>query len=221
MKWLLLTTSTLLVIAPAYAKDVKRVNPERLYQEAKAQCEAQKPTNPDGWPAYRACISEAKGRILMERDKRVSSTCGKYAGDDQSQCIDWVYTRGSTNWSPKLNAEREQLRRSLGDRPLPPENPRVLQQGRQHQLEERENINRAMRNDPRSHQSTITGIGGHGGDIQQSTPSRAPTFSTPNVSGNGEGKAVGGVRMYGEPGGRPGELEDVENDVRNLMEKKR
>jgi hypothetical protein len=207
MKWLLLTTSTLLVIAPAYAKDVKRVNPERLYQEAKAQCEAQKPTNPDGWPAYRKCIADAKGRILM-RDARISSACGKHSGDEQDQCIDWMYSHGgATTWSP--SPLREKLKQELNavPRPLPPENPTGIEKGRQHQLEERRQIDRAIRNDPRSNQSTITGIGG--GHVQ----------SAPSIQSAPSGNVVGGVRMYGDPSGQPSDL-DVENDVRKLMDNK-
>src|SRR5215470_5457846 len=146
-KWLYLTSAVVLVATPAFAKDVKRViSPEQLYQEAKKQC-PERATSPEGWREIRACIANAKERIILARDPRASATCGKYEGNDRSNCVDWVYTRGSTVWSPSLHSEREQLHKNLQPQ-LPPENPRVLQQGKNHEEVERQMIQRAMGNNP-------------------------------------------------------------------------
>ena len=69
------------------------ISPEDLFQEAKKHCD-ESATTPEGWAAIRACIAEAKGKILRERDPRIAKACGKYSGLDRDQCTDWNYIRG-------------------------------------------------------------------------------------------------------------------------------
>jgi len=60
---------------------------------AKKHCD-ERATTPEGWAAIRACIAEAKGKILHERDSRIAKACGKYSGLDRDQCTDWYYEHG-------------------------------------------------------------------------------------------------------------------------------
>jgi hypothetical protein len=69
------------------------ISPEDLFQEAKKHCD-ESATTPEGWGAIRACIAEAKGKVLRERDPRIAKACGKYSGLDGDQCTDWNYIRG-------------------------------------------------------------------------------------------------------------------------------
>src|SRR5262249_35357592 len=90
---------------------------------------------------------------------------------------------------------RHNLEGKLGSTPsLPTDDPDVVNQGRQHMDTERQNIERAKRNDPRSNKSTITGPIRHdnlngGGTVPTNRLSR-PAFL-------GGGKKIGGVRIGG------------------------
>ena len=103
-------------------------------------------------------------------------------------------TRGSTNWTPSIHAEREGLRSNLQKNyTLPPENPNILQQGRQHEQTERQMIDRAMGNNPRSNQSTITGIGRGGSQVNK-----------------------GGIELGGEVTGQPSDLGGIHDAIKEL-----
>jgi hypothetical protein len=212
-KLFLLTSGMALLATPVLAKDVKRViSPEQLFQEAKKQC-PERATSPEGWAEIRACIAEAKGRIILVHDPRAASTCGRYSGADRTNCADWVYTRdGDTTWSPQLHQKRERIRERLQQEyRLPPEDPKVLEKGQEHMRIEREMIDRAMRNDSRSNRSTITGpinpsrIEG-GGDASRKIS--RPSFLGPNVKG--------GVELDGDVHGTTGDLDGIRDAIKDL-----
>jgi hypothetical protein len=173
-KFLLATTILALASGASLAGESKQaISPEELFQQAKKEC-PESATTPEGWAEIRACIAEAKGRILR-RDPRIAKECGKYSGKDRDECTDWVYSKGST-WSPTAEAERKKLHEKLGTTQLPEDNPETVRAGRQHMQTERQQIDRANAKDPHSNRSTITGIGGgHGGRVNGGKPAGVKT----------------------------------------------
>ena len=216
-KIMLLTTALVVVSTCAFAKDKPKqvIGPEELFQLAKKECPELK--NADELPALRACIAEKKGVILRAKDPRIAKVCGGYSGSDRDKCTDWLYGNGGTSWDPKAEALREGLRNKLGTSPLPAEDPNVVREGRQHQERERQEINRARGNDPRSNKSTITGRpGDHSGTVKGGGVSPENKVSRPNFLGGRTTGKKGGIELGGEVTGQPGDLGDVHDAVKEL-----
>jgi hypothetical protein len=109
---------------------------------------------------------------------------------------------------------RHELEGRLGSTPSPPpDDPDVVNRGRQHMKTERQNIERARRNDLRSNRSTITGpirpnhLNGGG-----TAPNK---ISRPEFLGGSGGKK-GGIELGGEVHGQPGNLDDVNDAIKGL-----
>jgi hypothetical protein len=210
MKKLLMLATCLTVIstAPAFAKNYKPViSPEELFQLAKDRCP--KMTNWQQAKEIRACIAAEKEKIIWERDALVRSTCGKYEGEDRVNCVDWVYLEGNS-WSPSLHAERVKMRRNLQKGyKLPDDDPAITDAGKRHIETEKRMIERAKKNDPRSRQSTITGVDRNPTPSLPSNPHGTVKISPP------PGRSPGGISLKGTTTSTPGQL-NVEDDVKKL-----
>jgi hypothetical protein len=190
---LLLTTAV-----PAFAKQV--ISPEELFQKAKEQCA--KMTNWQQAEEIRACIAKEKGKIIWFLDASARKTCSKYEGERRTRCVDDVY-RGSGVSSQSITQDP------------PAEDPAVVEEGKRYRDKtEPKAIERAKLNDPRSRQSTITGIGSNPSPTLQTNPSGTVKISRPPFLG-GTQRQPGGISMRGTTTATPGQL-NVEDDVKRL-----
>jgi hypothetical protein len=129
---------------------------------------------------------------------------------------------------------RHRLEGNFGIAPaVPPDDSEVTSRGRQHQENERRNIESAKKNDPRSSRSTITGPihhntvrgGGTAPTYKVSRPSflggsnggARPSYSPPPYSSSPE---KGGVGLPSVTQGREGHL-GVDSIIDELMEKQK
>jgi hypothetical protein len=222
---LLLTTAI-----PAFAKGPTAEEAEALFQKAKALCPQM--TNWQQGEEIRACIAAKKEALLMDNDPRVKNSCSKYTGKERSSCVHSVYSTGDSYWTPQRGQlQDKQWQRTQEEIKLPPADPAVVDAGKRHMEIERQNIERAKQNDPRSRESTITGpittptLPNPGKTVTISRPPSLggggvvpPTKPTPGaVPSNvtGDGQRVGGVSTRGTTTTKQGQL-DVAGEAEKL-----